>query len=88
MGADFLPVDQGICTRVICEICNSDFRYVIVSFDNDTTQNKLLEMDPAGQNWQWLRDVIENGYVDCLMAGKRIKVIRIQIFYPLDIFKV
>jgi hypothetical protein len=23
-----------------------------------------------------------------LMAGKRIKVIRIQIFYPLDIFKV
>ncbi|XP_063416404.1 uncharacterized protein LOC134698035 isoform X2 [Mytilus trossulus] len=87
MGDNYLPIDQGICTKVVCEVYNSDFRYVQVLFCDGTKLEKLLENNPDDKNWQWLGEIIENGYLFWDLTNEKVDVKCVQIFWPLDIFK-
>ncbi|CAC5418150.1 unnamed protein product [Mytilus coruscus] len=87
MGDNYLPIDQGICTKVVCEVYNSDFKYVQVLFCDDTKLEKLLESNPGDKNWHWLGEIIENGYIFCDLTNEKVEVKCVQIFWPLDIFK-
>ncbi|XP_071151181.1 uncharacterized protein [Mytilus edulis] len=87
MGDNYLPIDQGICTKVVCEVYNSDFRYVQVLFCDDTKLEKLLENNPDDKNWHWLGEIIENGYIFWDLTNEQVNVKCVKIFWPLDIFK-
>ncbi|CAG2221631.1 unnamed protein product [Mytilus edulis] len=87
MGDNYLPIDQGICTKVVCEVYNSDFRYVQVLFCDDTKLEKLLENNPDDKNWHWLGEIIENGYIYWDLTNEQVNVKCVKIFWPLDIFK-
>ena len=88
MGDEYLPVDQGVCTKVICEVYNSDFKLVEVQYCDDTVQEKVLENNPGERNWQWLCEIIENGYIYCELTQQKVEVRRCKIFWPFGIFQV
>ena len=65
MGGDYLPMNRGKITKVVCEIRNDVTRRATLCFlDKSKAVTLDLNKDPAHGNWDVLRKCIENPVYD------------------------
>lgn len=83
MGGDYLPVNRGKVTKVVCEIQNDTTRSATLRFSDDTKEIQMaLQTDAEDKNWATLREYIKNP--DCMGISLKRIIIRWPFPYLQD----
>lgn len=89
MGGQYLPMDRGKVTHVVCEIRHCSLRMAILKFDDHADDESImLQEDSGDETWQELRRCIREKTFKSKETEIVRSVERIIIHWPLKVIEV